>query len=63
VFTYLTVIWSRLRANVQQLRDHPDDGYTTETVIITAILAALALAVVGYIIYNKVVDKANGIHL
>ena len=37
-----------------------DDGMTTETVIITAILAALALAV-GAIIVAKVTTKANDI--
>jgi hypothetical protein len=37
-----------------------DDGMTTETVIITAILAALALAV-GAIIVAKVTTKANNI--
>lgn len=37
-----------------------DEGMTTETVIITAILAALALAV-GAIIVAKVTTKANDI--
>lgn len=39
---------------------HSDDGMTTETVIITAILAALALAV-GAIIVAKVTTKADNI--
>ena len=59
----LLILWMRIRANVQLLREDPEGGYSTETVLITAILAALALLVVGDIIYNKVVNKANGINL
>jgi general stress protein CsbA len=46
----------------QRLADarHDERGMTTETVIITAILAALALAV-GAIIVYKVTTKANNI--
>ncbi|MEV3854961.1 hypothetical protein AB0J38_11615 [Streptomyces sp. NPDC050095] len=43
-------------------REHGDGGYTTETVIVTAMLAILAIAVVG-IIVGKVLGKANGIDL
>jgi len=32
-------------------------------VVVTALLVALALAVIGDIIYNKVLSKANGISL
>jgi len=59
-----TVIWLQLRTRVALLREQdPDAGYSTETVVVTAILVALALLVVGTIIYNKVVGKANGINL
>ena len=59
-----TVIWLQLRARAALLRQQdPDAGYSTETVVVTAILVALALLVVGTIIYNKVVGKANGINL
>lgn len=61
--SYLALLWTQIRANIALLRDHPEDGYSTETVVVTAILVALALAVVGTIIYNKVVGKANGITL
>ena len=61
--TYLGLLWAQIRANIHQLRENPESGYSTETVIVTAILAALALAVIGDIIYNKVVNKANGIGL
>jgi hypothetical protein len=39
-----------------------EDGYTTQTVIMTALLAALAIAV-GLIITTKVLAKANSIDL
>ncbi len=59
-----TVIWLQLRTRIAVLREQdPDAGYSTETVVVTAILVALALLVVGTIIYNKVVGKANGINL
>ena len=61
--TLLLILCIRIRANIQLLREEPEAGYSTETVVITAILAALALLVVGDIIYNKVVNKANGINL
>ena len=59
----LTVLWTQIRGNLDLLREHRDGGYSTETVVVTAILVALALAVVGVTIYNKVVSKANGITL
>lgn len=52
--------WVTLRARVRDLDWHDDAGMTTETVIITAILATLALAA-GAIIYMKVFNKANSI--
>ena len=62
--SWFTVIWLQLRARVALIRQQdPDAGYSTETVVVTAILVALALLVVGTIIYNKVVGKANGINL
>jgi hypothetical protein len=57
----LDVLWAQIRANVTQLRENPDGGYSTETVVVTAILVALALAAIGDVIYNKVMGKANGI--
>ena len=51
----VTVLRSRLRE-----ARHDERGMTTETVIITAILAALALAA-GAIIVAKVTNKANSI--
>ena len=51
-----TLFYERWRA----LRADPEAGYTTETVIVTALLAALALTAVG-IIVAKVVSAANNV--
>jgi uncharacterized membrane protein YjgN (DUF898 family) len=53
-----------VRAHLAEVRRHArsDAGYTTETIVVTALLAILALAVVG-IIVAKVTAKANGIDL
>jgi hypothetical protein len=52
------------RAHMADVRRHlrSDAGYTTETIVVTALLAVLALTVVG-IIAAKVLGKANGIDL
>jgi hypothetical protein len=55
------IAWMRLVAILrQEARDQM--GYTTQTVIMTALLAALAITV-GAIITAKVVTKANSIDL
>jgi hypothetical protein len=51
---------AHIRRLTARLRDLGDDGYSTETVIITALLAIMAIAVVG-IISAKVLAKANSI--
>lgn len=56
---YLDYLVRLLRQRLADAR-HDERGMTTETVIITAILAALALAV-GAIIVAKVTTKANNI--
>ena len=53
--TLLSLTWGRLQAARADER-----GMTTETVIITAVLAALALAATA-IIVAKVTSKANSI--
>ena len=58
-------ILSRLvRAHLAELRRQArsDAGYTTETIVVTALLAILGLTVVG-IIVAKVTAKANSIDL
>ena len=53
LFDSLAVRWRALRADREA-------GYSTEAVIVTALLAALALTAVG-IIVAKVIAKANSI--
>jgi hypothetical protein len=51
-----------LRARLAAARRARDVGYTTETVVVTALLVALAIAAVA-IIVSKVLGKANGLNL
>jgi len=53
---------TELRHRHRALRDSGDAGYSTETVLVTALLAAAALVVLG-IIAAKVAAKANSINL
>ena len=58
--TVIKNLFGVLFARWQALRADPEAGYSTETVIAPALLAALALTAVG-IIVAKVVAKANSI--
>lgn len=60
--TYWALLFAALRTRIDELRRNPDAGYTTETVVVTALLIVAALAVVA-IIVAKVTAKANGINL
>ncbi len=60
--TYLTAVTAQLRRRWQALRATGDAGYSTEAVITIAVVAALALTVLG-IIAAKVIAKANSIDL
>ncbi|MEV8320445.1 hypothetical protein AB0Q95_40485 [Streptomyces sp. NPDC059900] len=55
---------ARTRAWGRRVRQHMarDAGYSTETVLVTALLAVMGIAVIG-IIVAKVTAKANGIDL
>ena len=57
--TYLT---AELRHRFNAVRDTRDGGYSTEAVLVTALLVTLAIVVIG-IIALKVSNKANGINL
>jgi hypothetical protein len=63
MLTVIAVLWTHIRVNVAQMREDPEAGYSTETVVVTALLVALALAAIGDVIYNKVTGKAAGINL
>jgi hypothetical protein len=51
-----------LRGRLTAARRSRDAGYTTETVVVIALLVALALAAIA-IITAKVIAKANSINL
>jgi len=56
LLNWIKLVYLQRRARVNE------GGYTTQVVIMTALLAALALAV-GIIITTKVLAKANSIDL
>ena len=58
----VVVIWTYLRARFDLSAGWDDAGTVVEKVILTAIFAALAIAV-GAIIVSKVTSKANSINL
>lgn len=61
MFTQISVLWFYVRENVARLR-RDEEGSIVETVIITAVFAALAIAI-GAIIVTKITAKANSIDL
>jgi hypothetical protein len=59
-------VWALIRAHlavaITALKRSKDAGYTTETVVVIALLVAMALAAIA-IIAAKVLAKANGLNL
>ena len=53
---------AEIRHRWSQVRDTKDGGYSTEAVLVTALLVVLAIAVIA-IIATKVTGKANSINL
>ena len=60
--TEIVVLWAYLRTRFSSHALGIDEGSVAEKVILTAIFAALAIAV-GAIIVAKVTNKANSINL
>jgi hypothetical protein len=60
--TQIAVLWMYLRARAGVSGGFDEAGTVVEKVILTAIFAALAIAV-GAIIVSKVTTKANSINL
>ena len=58
--TQVEALWTVVRGRWEELRRHPEAGYSTETVLVTALLVVAALAVIAIVI-AKVTEKANGI--
>ena len=56
------VMWTYLRMRCAPARHRGEEGSVVEKVILTAVFAALAIAV-GAIIVTKVMAKANSINL
>ena len=44
MFMLLAYLTTEVRRRWRQLREAPDDGYTTETVLVTALLRQLSVA-------------------
>jgi hypothetical protein len=59
---YIRLAAAVLRARLAQARRDGDAGYTTETVVVIALLVALAIAAIA-IITAKVLAKANSLNL
>ena len=62
MLTQVLMLWTILRAQRGELRVRDERGSTVETVILTALLAGLAIGVAGIIIV-KVTAKAHSIDL
>jgi hypothetical protein len=58
----IRALWMFLRSFLDAMPRFNDEGSVVEKVILTAVFAALAIAV-GAIIVAKVTDKANSINL
>jgi hypothetical protein len=59
---YLLAVAGQLRGRLAAARRAGDAGYTTETVLVTALLVVLAITVIA-IIVAKVTAEANAINL
>jgi hypothetical protein len=60
IYRYLIRMFQQLRRRWQVLRAQPEAGYSTEAVVVTALLVAMGVAAVA-IIATKVLSSANGI--
>ncbi|MHB1927838.1 MAG: hypothetical protein ACYCUG_00105 [Acidimicrobiales bacterium] len=60
-FTVIRHLLGVIRARLAEAR-HDEAGYTTETILVTALLAAAALAAVGYLV-TLIIAKAHSITL
>ena len=58
----LTYLAAELRYRWRAVRDTKDGGYSTEAVVVTAVLAVGAAVVLG-IVVAKLIAKANSINL
>lgn len=61
LMTYLQTLRDRRRELIAHTREHPDDGYSSETVLVTALLIAGALSIVALLV-SRVRSKAETIN-
>jgi hypothetical protein len=61
MFTEVQILLAHIRAELERLR-RDESGYSTEAVLVTALLVALAIVVLA-VIAAKVKQKADGINL
>ena len=59
-FAFIARMISMLRGRLAEMRAEPDAGYSTEAVVVIALLVAMAVTAVG-IIAVKVIAAANHI--
>jgi hypothetical protein len=62
VITQLSLLFSFLRCRLHDMRSSDEQGSVVETVVITAVFAALAITI-GAIIVAKITAKANSVDL
>lgn len=62
IHDFCILAWSALRERLELLRRHPEAGYFTEAVLVTALMVGLAIAVIA-IVAAKVTAKAHSIDL
>ena len=62
LLTLLAAMTRTLRDRITVLRGRPDGGYSTEAVLITALLVGLGLTALA-VISAKVLAKARGLNL
>ncbi len=62
MFVVITYLTAQIRRRWRAVRATGDGGYSTEVVLVTALLVTLAIVVIG-IIALKVSNKANSINL
>jgi hypothetical protein len=61
MLTPIILMWTLTKEHLRRLRED-EGGYTTETVLVTAALVALALIVIAQLV-KVVTEKANSIHM
>ncbi len=59
---HVRAVWDTTRARIWLLRQNPECGEITTTVIVTALMAIAAIGIIAMIV-GKLTEKANSINL